>query len=186
MQLIAEKDDGSRWKIADVLTAHQSSHMPAGYRGCLLHCDRQTAVRGGFLRRVVVLVLAPLLETAVVVTSCMKWETEGRAAPLWWLCIATITYFLTSLCFWFLIFSGAESISPGCRLLLCVFTSWKEKTQKGYLTFSLWEFVTNLLVCFQLKLVVSDYFLFFPGVAGQHLENGIIRQFFREGGNDLP
>lgn len=82
MQLIAEKDDGSRGKIADVLTAHQSSHVAVGWRGCLLHCDRQSAVRGGFLRRVVVVVLAPLLETVMVVTSCMKWETEGRAAPL--------------------------------------------------------------------------------------------------------
>lgn len=49
-----------------------------------------------------------------------------------------------------------------------------EKTQKVYLT-SLWEFVANLLLYFQLKLVVSDYFLFFPGVTRQHLQSGIVR-----------
>lgn len=123
----------------------------------------------------------------MVVTSCMKWETEGRVVPL---CggsaLLPLHAFLTSLCFWFLIFSGTESSSPGCRLLLCVLTGKKRHKRDvcpllyGNSLPTYW-FVFGLTLLFQI--------IFFSPVvwlsSTWKVEWTEIHHFWGEGENDL-
>lgn len=133
MQLIAEKDDGSRQKIADINCPPAQSHA-SGLQGVpsalWLPGPLQTSCsQGWFFEKSgggCPSIFARNSDGAGPLHEMRDWRES--CSSLWWLCIVTITCFLTSLCFWFLIFSWTESSSPGCRLLLCVLTSWKEKT----------------------------------------------------------
>lgn len=135
---------------------------------------RETGLKEGDLRSVVMVILVSLVET-VVMTSCMKWETARRPLPLCggsaWL---PKHAFPISPGFWFLIYSRTEFSSSWIQPAT-VYFHFLESHKKECLFFKeayyqLYWFVFSLL---SLKPVVSDDFLL--GMARQHWESGMNR-----------
>lgn len=166
------------------------------------HC-RETGLKKGFSRSVVMIVLVSLLETVMVVMSCMKWETGRRLLPLCggsaWL---PKHAFLTSLGFWFLIFSRTVSssswIQPATVYSHCL---ERKDTKRVFVLFfkeAHYQLTGLFSACFPWNLLFQIIFFFslvWLGSTGEvewaetHQPLASCRsrmQFWGEGGSDLP